>query len=546
MLSGNLFTTSLSNTAKSWLARMTVSRITLCFFFLALANSIAQTTIQVLALSASSAGRELVTDTIDVAGVQRGFVVVDGSTVEICSGIPNTSGTICNTVYNGTAHSDQAAVAELQAIDALLAKRTSSVSPVTIDGDVLGVNVTGIDSSSSTTFLSMQCVESLTWLESFLRDDDSEDIVHLVFQVWLFVMSLIALVAESIPHLIVVLGSHAVNTAWAGFRLYTDIQAKRIYEQVIVDDACAGTSILGTWNRDLVRYVLMGVNGGVLLCMMFLVYKLVKMYSKETVGSIGSSALVNRVLKLTLWMNVCIQFASFFAVTFAAIWYNKRKTDIIESYAKDTLCDVAFYVVAVVSLPWLWLGTYSVRRENRALFLVFTLISLVLLVVSGLWFGDALFLYELSDWPFLAAVTILADSFLLATCVLALTCRVHFGLGLAHFLLVQKELQDSGFTQDTFAHDPITTREHTTSSPSDFMPSKESSARLSACSVQSGVFETWISASRKFGVDVNVGDEEKGRRVAPIPLVLSTVSSRSSVVSSLDGDEKDEKKLALV
>jgi hypothetical protein len=60
-------------------------------------------------------------------------------------------------------------------------------------------------------------------------------------------------------------------------------------------------------------------------------------------------------------------------------------------------------------------------------------LSIVLLVVSGLWFGSALFRYELDAWLFFAAVTTMADILLMITCVLAVICRIHFGLGLAHF-----------------------------------------------------------------------------------------------------------------
>ncbi|KAF9219364.1 hypothetical protein BS17DRAFT_761155 [Gyrodon lividus] len=551
--------TSVSTALKTWFTRVTWSRMTLSFFLLVLANGVAQTTIQTIQLSVSARGRDLVSGVIDAAGVQRGFVVLQGNAVEICSGIPIVHGTMCNIAYNDSISHGQA---DLQGGN--VTRREFRALPIIKNGGLEAVNVSALDASTLQTTLSVQCAESLTWLESFLRDARSEDVAHIVFQLWLFTLSLVSLIDESIPHLIVVLVAQTLNTGWAGFRLHTDAAAKHTYEQLIVNGACEGVDILGGRWQDQMRCAILGVNGGVLLCMLFLAFKLVKMYSKETFSSVGSSPIVNRVLKWTLWMNVSIQFATFFTMASAAIWYDKRKTDIIPSYSKNILHDAAFFVVAVLLLPWFSLGSHSIRHENRWLFFIFSLLSIVLLVVSGLWFGSALFRYEIEAWGFFAAVTTMADVLLMITCVLAFICRLHFGLGLAHFLTVKKELQDSGFARDMFVHDPnaaLPAKElkckhsiHRSSSeiPKDALSfsSETSTPRASACSLESGVFETWLSASRKFtegGEDEEKGQirvlgDRQGRRPVPHPLVLSAspVSSRSSVISMSDDGSTDE------
>lgn len=56
-----------------------------------------------------------------------------------------------------------------------------------------------------------------------------------------------------------------------------------------------------------------------------------------------------------------------------------------------------------------------------------------MLGISGLLFSSALYLYELTVWRFFAALSIIANFLLLITCVLAVVCRVHFGLGLKQF-----------------------------------------------------------------------------------------------------------------
>ncbi|KAH7921131.1 hypothetical protein BV22DRAFT_985448, partial [Leucogyrophana mollusca] len=393
--------------------RVTLSRLTICFFAIALANCIVQITTQSITFSMSAEGKDIVADIIDGSEIQRGFSVVYNDTMNICDGIPHQSGTTCTTVPKWMPED-----------------RSVSLNPLVNQSGILqGFNVTGLSGNLSSTTLSVGCVQSLTWLESFLRDAKSEDIVHIIFQGWLFTLSLVALFAGSIPHLIVVLASHALNTGWAGFRVYTNSIAKATYQRVIVQGTCGGIDILGGWREDHMRYAVRRLPFG----LNSVSSNLMPVYSKETIGSVGPSPAVSRIYKMTLWLNVCLQFATFFTMTSAAIWFDKLRTDIMPSLANNKLYAAAFYLTAVFLLPWFLLGSISVRREHRVMFLGFMCISVFPLVIGGAWFASALFRYEFLDWTFFAAVTTMSDVFLLVTCVLAVVCRVHFGRGLAHF-----------------------------------------------------------------------------------------------------------------
>ncbi|KAI5985070.1 hypothetical protein EDD15DRAFT_2304310 [Pisolithus albus] len=508
---------------------MIAHRLVLCFFLLALATCVAQSTLLGLTLRASARERSIVSDIIDVAGVQRGFTVVRGEVIEICYGIPSLRGTPCDVVYNGTASGNQGECA--------------------------------------------QCVESLTWLETFLRDAKSEDIIQIVFQCWLFSISLIALIMESIPHLIVVLASHGAVTAWTIFSLYGERAAETTYDD-IVSGACAGVDVLGGWPSGVIQYAIIGINGGVFLCTLFLVYRLEKVYGKEMFSSVGSSPAVTRVLKLLHWLTVFLQFSSFYIVASAAAWFDKRKTGIVSPYAHSILQDVAFIVVTAVIPPWFFLGLRSIRLEQRGWFLVFFLLSVVLVAFSALSFTSALFRYEIGAWSFLGCLSIIADLLLVVSCILAVVCRVHFGLGLKQFLIVQAELRKSGFAQDRFVLDPnrvtVTITSTTTTSafpekikfPYDgvgrpLSPTPErrnksepdSSSERSKCSVHSETFATWLAAAEKYGPS----DEEKNERSegsldyprfppglghVATPTVKSTLG-RASDTSTLEGKEPE-------
>ncbi|KAI6137900.1 hypothetical protein BKA82DRAFT_4261516 [Pisolithus tinctorius] len=503
-LSRDVFNASFLSALWKRHTRATTCRVTLCFFFLALATCVTQSTLLGLSVSVSAQGRKLVSDIIDAAGVQRGFTVVHGDVIEICYGIPSLRGTSCDVVYNGTASNNQVTT------DAAgLASRDVSINPlVDSAGTTQGVVVSNPGSSTT---LSLQCVESLTWLETFLRDAKSEDIIHIAFQCWLFSNSLVSLITESIPHLVVVLASHGANTAWSIFRLYSERAAEKTYTD-IVNGACDGVDVLGGWPSNVIRYAILGIHGSVFLCTIFLVYQLVKIYGKEMFSSVGSSPAVTRVLKLLHWLTVFLQFASFYVVASAAAWFDKRKTGIVSPYSHSTLFDVAFVVVSAVRICLLLLGLRSIRLEQRSWFSVFSLLSVVLLVFSALLFTSALYRYEIGAWAFLGSLSIIAGLLLIVSCILALVCRVHFGLGLKQFLIVQAELRKSGFTQDRFVLDPsrvtvtITSTTTTTAFPEKHdKRESDSSSERSRRSVHSETFATWLAATEKYGPS----DEEK-------------------------------------
>jgi len=186
--------------------------------------------------------RLLVTSIIDVAGVQRGFASAHDDMLEICYGIPGVRGTACEVVYSGSMIADQgvtfpiqnflevaesAAAAVPDNATTIVSSRDVSITPyVNGTGAVQGVIVSNLTASSSPTPLSIECVKSLTWLETLydlisstrvldrptplfisLRNSKSEDVIYIIFQCWLFSISLAAVRILRATHP----GSHAYN-----------------------------------------------------------------------------------------------------------------------------------------------------------------------------------------------------------------------------------------------------------------------------------------------------------------------------------------------
>ncbi|KAF8130320.1 hypothetical protein EV363DRAFT_246996 [Boletus edulis] len=514
---------SFSTSLKTWCARATRSRLTMAFFFVMLANVATQTTLHSIILSHFSRNRELVTSTIDAAGVQRGFAVVQNDVMEICSGVPLVRGTACYTVYNGSAIS-----------------------------------------TPTSTNASVQCAEGLIWLENYLINSKSEEVICLTLGNWYFMISLIALMDESIPHLIVVLAAQFVTTGWISYRIARDIAARHTYTQMVVNGACGGFDILGgSWQYTNIFYTV-GCSIAVLFGMSFFVFKLIKLYSMAKLSSVGSPPVMNRMLRWRLWMRVFLQFTGFFTLASVAAWYDKRKSlTTASNYSTSSLYDVGFYVVAIIMLPWLTLGTYSISKENRLLFLAYAILSIILLVISGLWFASPLYRYEYWSWRTFSCVVTMADVLLVITCILSVICRLSFGKGLAHFLVVEQKLQASGFAHDTFLNGPkgvpsrsmavkqalASKRSEPLSKPTLDPPESSWQRPLSNCSVETAMFATWLPAIG------SSRDEEEGksptvREEGPVSAVtiawedvrLSSAQSLSDYSDESNSlDEFDEK-----
>ncbi|KAI6019001.1 hypothetical protein BKA83DRAFT_1636647 [Pisolithus microcarpus] len=88
--------------------------------------------------------------------------------------------------------------------------------------------------------------------------------------------------------------------------------------------------------------------------------------------------------------------------------------------------------VSLFLLPFPHGSFWDYARTERLVLGLFIL-SVVLLVFSALSFTSALFRYEIRAWSFLGFLSIIADLLLVISCILALLCRVRFGIALEQF-----------------------------------------------------------------------------------------------------------------
>lgn len=78
-------------------------------------------------------------------------------------------------------------------------------------------------------------------------------------------------------------------------------------------------------------------------------------------------------------------------------------------------------------------GWWAVFREVKSAFIVFGVLQAFLLALWPGMLASPIFRYALSMWAFFASVSVAGYLFVVATAIMAIVCRMHFGKGLGHF-----------------------------------------------------------------------------------------------------------------
>lgn len=162
----------------------------------------------------------------------------------------------------------------------------------------------------------------MTHTPSSLDDTKREDIVFISFQFWVLGMSVVALLNESLPHMVASLLTHVLATAWAGLQLSHTANFHSTFTRVITNGACNGVPLLSDYweQRAAAEYPSLIFNAVALLVSAFLSWKLFKSFGWQTFKRIGASLTINRVYKLVLVLSIVLQLAFFFMTVTVGLW----------------------------------------------------------------------------------------------------------------------------------------------------------------------------------------------------------------------------------
>ncbi|TFK96961.1 hypothetical protein BDV98DRAFT_575222 [Pterulicium gracile] len=342
-------------------------------------------------------------------------------------------------------------------VEVTFAKRTESISvqPSFVLNGTTVAGVTVIDGPARIP-LDMQCVNAFIYIDEIFHDDKRENVVIIVFCVWVFMLSAIAILNESIPHLASALAAQVLLTAWSAYQLHHADSLWDMYTSLVVDTHCKGVNLLSGWWAERMAHTLpvVVINALMTVALAVLSFLLFRTYSRQTFSRVGGSEKVQRIYTLVLVVSVLLQLACFFSLASAAMWIDKIVKSAVGIFAthKD-LYLVAFILVALVTVPWVILGWISIRQERRLLFLVFTAIGILLTAGSAMMFASSMYRFVFNSWALFATVTLTAFVLTVAATALGVVCRVvGFGKGLKHFLYVQDVLEGADFAPVYFSH----------------------------------------------------------------------------------------------
>lgn len=111
-----------------------------------------------------------------------------------------------------------------------------------------------------------------------LNNTKREDLVFVAFQFWVLGMSIVALLNESIPHIIASLVTHIMATIWAAFQIAHAADFYSDFNRVITNGACHNVSLLPNyWSaRNQAEIPILTLNFIGLFVSCFLTWKLIK------------------------------------------------------------------------------------------------------------------------------------------------------------------------------------------------------------------------------------------------------------------------------
>ncbi|KAF7320177.1 B-block-TFIIIC domain-containing protein [Mycena kentingensis (nom. inval.)] len=320
---------------------------------------------------------------------------------------------------------------------------------LSISNDTTLVNITGMGYQNYPLWLDNGCMWSLNWPVSILDNTKREDIVFIAFQFWVLGMSIVALLNESMPHVIASLLTHVLATAWSGFQISQTAAFRGNFNHLITKGACNGVpSLLPTYWEDRARAEVptLALNALGLVVSSVLTWKLVKLFGWQTFKRVGASLTIKRVYHLVLFFSIVLQLGLFFMGATVSLFLDQ----LINGWAGhmawySVLYKAMFIVTGLLLIPWLVSGWYSVRREKRWGMVFFLAISLWYLAGWAVMFLSTTFRWTFETWNFFAIVASFSIFFSLLAFLLGVVCRYNFGKGLLRYLNTEESLPGDDF-----------------------------------------------------------------------------------------------------
>ncbi|TFK17461.1 hypothetical protein FA15DRAFT_676058 [Coprinopsis marcescibilis] len=324
-----------------------------------------------------------------------------------------------------------------------------------LDGVTVTLRPAGQESSDIS--LSLQCVQNLHHAKERVAESRREELSTVAVHFWLFAVSVIAIVNDSLPHLLTVIITRTLVTGWGSFAVWRSERDTKVFVELLEKPGtpCSLNLFSDYFSKRLTFQIAdLALAATALVVFIYLSLVLYRMYSSASFRCVGAPAHINRINKFFLALLSCLQLEVFVVTASMGLWIDVLlNTGLAKITPLMKIYITAFIMTMVSLLPWIAIGWFGAKRERRWYMLTFLIMSFIILFTWLLMFYSIIYRWTFLQWPFLACLTVMSLLLLIANFVLGVICRTQFGKGHREYLLAEEALSALDFTREVFSRD---------------------------------------------------------------------------------------------
>ncbi|KAH9811561.1 hypothetical protein DFH28DRAFT_1097334 [Melampsora americana] len=277
--------------------------------------------------------------------------------------------------------------------------------------------------------LTFECIQQLKKPLVNLDRNHRTNIATLVLQPWIWGLGIWALLLESVPHLAAVLVADLIITVFGVLDVHESTLLHEYFHQVVIDH-CDGIDVLPMYWSDI-----LGLDSAC-NATSYVSYKLYSVLDWRTFKKLGASRAVRIAHSFSLAFTVTLHLNAYFLVTFLSLWLDELIIHVWET--EDTSNDLyrspSFKKILIgfitLSLPWLFLGHWSLNHEHNLGLICFLVLDLMFLILGFFLLASKDSHYLTENWIFLKFTGATTCVLLFASLIFAIMCYVFFDKGI--------------------------------------------------------------------------------------------------------------------
>lgn len=287
------------------------------------------------------------------------------------------------------------------------------------------------------------CLQALEWPYQRLIQNRRVDVTVACFQVFLLVVSVIAVFKQSFSCVAASLVMHTLAFILSAAQISEMLAFQSDYARLVTSNtgACDGYDMLASFFSTRLTYAIAitVVNIVALAGSTYLTWRLSAPYGVETLRNAEPRQKVRAAWLMAQALFSATQLAAFFFVASVGIWLDEISKHIMGARPAFLPMTLAFYIISVIlAVPWLALAHIAILRESARVMVAFFAVSFIYIVGCGVMFVSTTFRQTFVNWPFFAAMFALSYIFVAATVILAVLCRLNFGTEVMQYLRSDK------------------------------------------------------------------------------------------------------------